>query len=561
MKQFRCLLIADFNIANLAGCLCNLEQPSQITVEVAPYGNVIQSLMGQKASDYNILFVWTLPQSISGAFNQAMNFEHISLEDALKEVDSFCSILLQAAQKTDYILFPQWVLPTYYRGYGLVDMKGGVGVAHLLNAMNMRLQENLKGCANVFVLNTSKWIESAGKNAFNPKLWYMAKIAFSNEVFRLAALDIQNACRTVSGQNKRLIIVDLDDTLWGGILGDDGIENLKLGGHDQIGEALVDFQKSLKALTRKGILLGIASKNDEKLALKMIDEHPEMILKREDFAGWRINWKDKAQNIADLVADLNIGLQAVVFIDDSPIERARVREALPEVFVPDWPQDKMLFASTLQELSCFDSSAVSKEDVSRTAMYASERERKELKLSLGSYEDWLKTLEINVRVETLDEVNRQRILQLLNKTNQMNLTTRRLTENALDQWVAEEGHWMWAVRISDKFGDSGLSGILSLEVNGQEGKIVDFVLSCRVMGRKVEEAMLNVLTNYGKALNLKWLTANFIETSKNKPCYEFWSNSGFTHNLQTNEFTWDLNKEYEIPVCIKLEKSSLVEAK
>ena len=560
MKQFKCLLIADFNIANLAGYLNNLEQPPEIAVEMAPYGNVIQSLMGEKESDHNILFVWTLPQSISGAFGRAMNFEHISPEDVLKEVDAFCSILLQAAQKTDYIFIPQWVLPTYYRGYGLIDMKEGVGLAHLLNEMNMRFKENLKGSTNVFVLNTNKWIESAGKNAFNPKLWYMAKIAFSNEVFHLAALDIQSACRTVSGQNKKFIIVDLDDTLWGGILGDDGIENLKLGGHDPIGEALADFQKSLKALTRKGILLGIASKNDEELALKAIGEHPEMILKKADFAGWRINWKDKAQNIVDLVADLNIGLQTVVFIDDNPVERARVREALPEVFVPDWPQDKMLFTSALQELSCFDSNAVSQEDINRTAMYASERERKDLKLSVGSYEDWLKTLEINVRVEALDEVNRQRVLQLLNKTNQMNLATRRLTENGLDQWAAEDGHWMWAVRVSDRFGDSGLSGILSLDVNGHEGKIADFVLSCRVMGRKIEETMLNVLTSYGKALDLKQLSANFVETPKNKPCYEFWNNSGFSHNPQTNEFTWDLDKEYEVPVCIKLEKSSLIEA-
>jgi len=402
-------------------------------------------------------------------------------------------------------------------------MKDGLGVANVLNKMNMRLAENLKEQQNIFILNTRKWIESAGKNAFNPKMWYMAKIAFGNEVFQNAAVDILNFYRAIAGQYRKLVIVDLDDTLWGGILGDEGIDNIRLGGHDYIGEAFVDLQRALKALSNKGTLLGIVSKNDETLALEAVEQHPEMVLRKKDFAGWRINWQDKAQNIIDLVTDLNLGLESVVFIDDNPAERARVREALPEVLVPDWPQDKMLYASTLFKMPYFDTPSISHEDLNRTAMYTSDQERKDMKLSFNSYEDWLKTLAIKINVEAVNNQNIQRTAQLLNKTNQMNLTTRRMSEEELKTWVREDNHWLWVVRVADKFGDSGLTGIFSLVSNGSKGTISDFVLSCRVMGRKIEETMVHALSVYSRELGLKELNAQFIPTSKNNPSLEFWN--------------------------------------
>jgi len=559
MKNYQCLLIADFNIENLASYLNHGNSAPAIKAAVAPYGQFMQSLMAGKGNDsgFDFIVVWTQPQSISPSFARALNFESISHDQILKEVDEFCSLLIQRGKQENYTLIPSWVMPTYVRGYGLLDMHEGLGLANILNKMNIRLAENLKGQKNIFILNTQKWVESSGKKAFNPKMWYMAKIPFGNEIFQYAVCDIQNFCQAIEGQYKRLVVVDLDDTLWGGILGDEGVKNLKLGGHDPIGEAFVDFQKALKALTNKGILLGIVSKNEEALALKAVNQHPEMILKQKDFAGWRINWKDKAQNIVDLVSELNLGLQSVVFIDDQPIERARVKEALPEVYVPEWSQDKMLYASTLLGLACFDMPFISQEDLSRSAMYASERKRKNLKSSFGSYENWLKTLEIKVQVERMDSYNIQRMAQLLNKTNQMNLTTRRLSEEEFKKWAEEENHWVWAIRVSDKLGDSGLTGIISLDVDDKKGRIVDFVLSCRVMGRKIEETMAHVLYYYARELNLNELYAEFIPMERNNPCFEFWQDSGFHYNQKKNQFSWNLEKEYGLPLFIKLERPSL----
>ena len=356
----------------------------------------------------------------------------------------------------------------------------------------------------------------------------MSKSPFGNALLKEAVADIKAAVSGIAGRARKLIVLDLDDTLWGGIVGEVGWEHLQLGGHDAIGEAFVDFQRALRYLQRRGILLGIVSKNEEAVALEAIAKHPDMVLRLEDFAGWRINWRDKAENVVDLVAELNLGLQSVVFIDDNPAERGRVREALPEVLVPDWPADRMLYASALLSLRCFDAPAISREDRQRTAMYAAERERRTLQSTLGSAADWLRSLEVRVQVEPLHEANLTRTAQLLNKTNQMNLSTRRLTESELLAWANQPGRVLWTFRVSDRFGDSGLVGIVSLETEGERARIVDFVLSCRVFGRAIEETMVHVAVDHARALGAHEVRAEYLPTAKNKPCLEFWQQrSGF----------------------------------
>jgi FkbH-like protein len=319
-----------------------------------------------------------------------------------------------------------------------------------------------------------------------------------------------------------------------------------------VGEAFVEFQHALRALTSRGILLGLASKNEEAVALEAIDRHPEMVLARDHFAGWRINWNDKAQNIADLAAELNLGLQSVVFIDDNPVERARVREALPEVYVPEWPLEKMHYTAALLRLRCFDAPALSDEDVRRAQMYVAERRRGEERARVGSVDSWLGTLGTGLAVEELHPANRQRVVQLLNKTNQMNLSTRRMTEPELAAWADAPGRTLWAFRVADRFGDAGLTGIASLEVEGGEARIVDFVLSCRVMGRQVEEAMVSLLVDEARARGARRVAARYLATPKNVPCLRFWTDrSGFERDAETETFTWDVERPYPFPGHIR----------
>ncbi len=557
MQKYTSILISDFNINIFSGFLNNDRGFPSVETTVAPFGQVMPVLMQSHLEcwrgKFDFAVVWAQPERVIESFNHTLNYKNVSIEEILEEVDRYSSLILNIRDRVKSIFVPTWVFPSYHRGFGMLDMKTDVGISNILMRMNLKLSENLGKASNIYLLNTQKWVEVAGKNAFNPKLWYMGKIAFANQVFIEAVQDIKSALRGISGNFRKLIILDLDDTLWGGIVGDVGWENIKLGGHDHIGEAYADFQRALKSLTNRGILLGIVSKNEEAIALETINKNPEMVLQLDDFLGWRINWQDKAQNIVDLVSDLNLGLQSVVYIDDNPVERARVKEALPEVFVPEWPEDKMLYKSALLGQRCFDIPSITEEDLKRGKMYASERKRKDLKIKVGSFDEWLKSLKIKVKVEGLNDTNLQRTTQLLNKTNQMNLSTRRMTESELLNWARRDNHNLWTFCASDKFGDSGLTGIVGVKVKNKTGRIVDFVLSCRVMGRKVEESMLYTVVKYARSVGLNEVYAKYVPTPKNKPCLEFWKKSGFMHNKKDSFFKWKTNKAYPIPECIQIE--------
>ena len=561
-RQERCLIISDFNISNLAGYLSHDSDLPAVNAEAALYGQVMRILMSEDLTCWqrnpDVVVIWTRPQGVIESFKRVLNYQAVPTDEVLEQVDEYGSAIIAMSDRVDCAFVPTWVLPPYYRGFGMLDMKNELGVANLLMRMNLRLADNLEPAANVHLLDARKWVETAGKNAFNPKAWYLGKIPFGNGVFKEAVADIKASLRGVRGNAKKLIVVDLDETLWGGIVGDIGWENLKLGGHDHVGEAYVDFQRALKSLTNRGILLGIVSKNEESVALEAIESHPEMALTLEDFAGWKINWGDKAQNIVDLTSELNLGVQSVVFIDDNPVERARVREALPNVFVPEWPQDRTLYKKTLLSLRCFDAPHMSHEDQERTKMYVSERQRADLRKEVGSLDEWLMTLGIVARIEELNGSNLPRTTQLLNKTNQMNLSTRRMTESELTAWVDQQDRKLWTFRVSDKLGDSGLTGIISVELEDGRAKIVDFVLSCRVMGRKVEETMLSTAVKHARSKGVDEVYAQYVATPKNRPCFEFWKRSGFVQDESDNTFHWQTTSDYPVPEQITIEGGDFV---
>jgi len=555
-SECTCILISDFTIDNLAGYLNNDKAVPKVRSIVSPYNQVVRVLKDENLECWkhnpDVAIVWIQPERFFESFRHILEFRNIRIENVFEEVDRFSLLLLNVCDRVKTVFIPIWVTPSYNRGFGMLDMKTGVGIENTLMRMNLRLSEKLGKASNIYLLNTRKWIEFAGKSAFNPKLWYMAKIPFGNQVFMEATRDLKSAFRGIAGNSKKLIILDLDDTLWGGTVGDVGWEKVRLGGHDPIGEAYADFQHSLKALKNRGILLGIVSKNEAEIALTAIDNHPDMILRRNDFAGWRINWNDKAQNIVDLVLELNLGLESVVFIDDNPVERARVRESLSEVLVPEWPEDKMQYKVALNNLDCFDTPTISNEDLLRTKSYRSEKERKELKKQVSSMDEWLANLKIVLKIEVLNEANLQRAVQLLNKTNQMNLRTRRISEAEIIRWTRQEANILWTVRVRDRYGDSGLTGILSMSCHGQVGKIVDFVLSCRVMGRKVEESMLYWACRYGKTAGMTEIAAEYFPTEKNKPCLKLFQSSGFVP--ENNSFVWKLDRDYHAQDYIFIEE-------
>ncbi len=545
-------LISDSNVDAIGQYLANEKSTLQLSVSSSPFGQVFRALLEPdpaERQDFGI--VWTSPEIILPTFARALENAPIDEDQLFSEIHEFAECLRKAQNRFRAIFVVSWTLPRFIRGNGLLSLKGQ-GIRKLLLKINLKLSEELEACSSIYLLDAQRWMEAAGKDSCSPKLWYMTKTRFHPEVFRRAASDVRAAISAVLGASKKLVIVDLDNTLWGGVVGDLGWQNVRLGGHDYLGEAFLDFQRALKALSQRGVLLAIASKNEESVALEAISKHPEMLLRPDDFAAWRINWNDKAVNIAELTEELNLGLQSAVFIDDNGLERARVREALPEVYVPEWPEDPTLSASYLLELDCFDSAYTTGEDAGRREMYAASKQREVVRKTVASADEWLLTLGTEVLVEEFSDSNRIRVAQLLNKTNQMNLTTRRLSEHELQLWVGEGNRKLWAFRVKDKFGDSGLTGILSVEIESGIARIVDFVLSCRVMGRNLENAMLAFAAEQCAAAGLRELRANYVPTAKNKPCFSFWMSSGFSYDDKELRFTWPLSQPYQFPRGVKI---------
>ena len=546
-------ILTDFNPANLEGYLANDVRPPAVAVRSGPMGlgsGLPWQHTAGRSKESSVVVVWTQPHRVSSAFAQLVDGDIVDVNAILNDVDGFAAGIAAVAETARAVLVPTWVLPHAHRGFGLVGMRAA-GPVNILARMNLRLSEQLDSSHNVYLLDAQRWLQAAGRDAYSPRLWFMSKIPFGNAVFKEAVADVKAALNAVVGTSRKLVIVDLDNTLWGGVLGDEGWENLRLGGHDATGEAFVEFQRALKNLTRRGIVLGIVSKNDEEAALEAISRHPEMVLKTTDFAGWRINWEDKAENVASLASSLNLGLPSVVFIDDNPAERDRVRDALPDVLTPDWPVSPLMFPHVLAGLDCFDTVAVTDEDRHRAAAYRIAHIRSQEREHSVSYDEWLRGLNLRVSVSELNAANITRVAQLLNKTNQMNLSTRRMTAPEIDAWASAPGHKLWAFRVIDKFEDAGITGIASVALNKEEAQIVDFVLSCRVIGRQIEEVMLYQAMTYASRCGMTVLSAEYKPTAKNGPCLRFLERSGTNGNGHL--FRWDLQRPFSPPCHIELE--------
>lgn len=554
--SIRTLVLADFTPDVLLGYLNNGGDVPALRAASPGFGQVLSVLSDRTHSawrdDPQAVVIWTRPEQVSPAFKRLLEGELIDPAEAEQDVRLLADAIRPVADGVGAIYIASWTVPAWARTYGRgpLDNRRGMGVSNTLSRMNLALAEALDR-DNIYLFNTQRWLDAVGRDALSPKLWYLAKLPFAHAVFKEAARDIRGGVRGLYGGTAKLLIVDLDDTLWGGIVGDDGWENVVLGGHDPVGEALADFQRGLKALAARGVLLGIVSKNTEATALEAIRRHPEMVLREQDFVGWRINWEDKAQNVLALASELNLGLQSVVFIDDNPVERSRVAEALPEVFVPDWPSNKLLYRSALDDLRCFDVPRISAEDRERTSLYAAESARARDRQGAGGLDAWLKGLQTTVTVEPLDSASSARVAQLLNKTNQMNLRTRRMSEAELIAWARQPGNGVWAIHVADRFGSAGLTGILGVHCSDHEARIEDFVLSCRVMGRKVEETLLHVASVVGRRAGMDLLHVEYLATAKNGPCLEMLERSGLSrHGDQV--FQWELDSEYPLPTAVAL---------
>jgi FkbH-like protein len=544
------LLISDFNISAVARYISTDETKAGLIASESPYGQVYAALTktyNKSGSDF--AFIWSRPESISACFSEALKGYEIDEQGCIDEVTAFCETIKIFSQYFKNCFVASFTLSKDSIDYGLLDWKPGIGLSRLITVLNLKMSEILSDADNIYILDTNRWLLDAKADNL-PKMWFAAKVPFHNNVYQCAAKNLLAAIETVNGLGRRIIFLDLDNTLWGGVVGENGWKGIRLGGHDHVGEAFVDFQHKLKALSLRGVQLAIVSKNEEAVALDAIDNHPDMVLKRSDFATWRINWNDKAQNIVDILSEINLGDYSAVFIDDNPVERDRVRSALPNLAVPEWPEDPSMFTRYLANLRYFDSASLSKEDRLRTQSYNANRER--VRLKVDSMTNWLEQLGTTVTVSALDEFNLQRASQLFNKTNQLNLSTRRLSAKDLLDWSKSDNRSIVVCSVKDKFGDLGLTGIVSIEMQGSEAHLMDFILSCRVMGREVEEALIFIATELATKMSAGTIKIAYIETVRNIPTLSVLNNSALIKS-DSYTFHWNCSLSYIQPSSVTIE--------
>ena len=361
----------------------------------------------------------------------------------------------------------------------------------------------------------------------DPALWARAKQEVRPAAAPMYGEMVVRLLAARLGRSRKCLALDLDNTLWGGVIGDDGLNGIVLGQGSALGEGFLAVQAYAKELSRRGIILAVCSKNDEANAWEPFDKHPEMILRRADIACFVANWDDKAANIGLIAQRLNIGLDSLVFLDDNPFERTRVREALPMVAVPEAPDEPALVPDLLALAGYFEAVALTAEDRGRTEQYRGNSDREALRDASGDLAAYLSSLQMRLIWGRFDEANKQRIVQLINKTNQFNLTTRRYTESEYDAMLRDEAVVGLHLRLIDRFGDNGLIGVVISRVEADALAIDLWLMSCRVLGREVERATLGLLVGEARARGLSRLVGEFIPTAKNGMVRDLYARLGF----------------------------------
>lgn len=397
----------------------------------------------------------------------------------------------------------------------------------LSSKVNDRLVDMLDGSGDL-LLDVGGLAQMVGLNEWHDaNLWHLAKLAYTQTAVPLYADHVGRLLAAFKGKSRKCLVLDLDNTVWGGVIGDDGISGIALGQGDPVGEAHLAVQSAALELRALGVILAVSSKNDDATAREPFRNHPDMLLGESDIAVFQANWSDKATNLEAIAAALDIGVESLVLLDDNPAERAQVRDALPMAAVPELPDDPAQFARTLLAAGYFETISLSQEDLLRADDYGARAKRIELQGKTRSLESYLQSLEMEIEFAPFDETGRSRIAQLTNKSNQFNLTTRRYSEKDINQVESDPAAFTLQVRLRDRFGDNGMISVLICRDADEAWEIDTWLMSCRVLGRGVEDAVLAELVANCLAAGKKTLIGRFVPSGKNEMVRDHYANLGF----------------------------------
>jgi FkbH-like protein len=357
----------------------------------------------------------------------------------------------------------------------------------------------------------------------------MAKFPFADELIPLYADHVARTVAAIRGKSGKVLILDLDNTIWGGVIGDDGLEGIHIAQGDARGEAHLAVQRLALDLRQRGIVLAVSSKNTDEVAREPFEKHPEMLLKLDHIAVFQANWNDKATNIQAIADELSLGLDSMVFLDDNPAERGLVRKLLPQVRVPELPEDPAYYARTLAAAGYFEAVAFASEDLKRAGFYQDNAKRASLQKQVGGVDAYLASLDMTIAFQPFDATGRARIVQLINKSNQYNLTTRRYTDPEVTEAENDPEVFTLQVRLADIFGDNGMIGVVICRPEGAGVWEIDtWLMSCRVLGRKVEHMVLREVLEHARAAGIVKLSGTYRPTDRNKLVVDHYAKLGFT---------------------------------
>jgi FkbH-like protein len=500
-----------------------------ITTYAANYGQYRQELLDPASPLHDfrpdaVLFALDAPHLLRRA-DAAL--DEAGADQALDEtLDELRSLWNAARTAFRCQIIQQTALPVFANLLGLNEhrLPGSAG------AMTARLNAALRqsGDEGVSLLSLDARAAQDGLDSWHdPKLWLRAKQEVSPAAAPLYGDLVGRLAAAAQGRAAKCLVLDLDNTLWGGVIGDDGLEGIELGQGSALGEAFSAFQSYAAGLAKRGVILATCSKNDEANAIAAFERHPEMVLRRADMSAFVANWNDKASNLREIARRLNIGLDALVFVDDNPFERNLVRRELPMVAVPEVPDDPALFARCISDAGYFEGLGVTAEDRERTRLYRANTERDALLAAATDMGSYLRSLDMTLLWRRFDRSGLKRVTQLINKTNQFNLTTRRYAEDEVAAVISDDRAVGLQFRLVDRFGDNGVIAVVIGRMTGDTLDLDSWLMSCRVLGREVERATLATVVGEARRMGARRLLGRYRPTAKNAMVAEHYSRLGF----------------------------------
>jgi len=549
MNNFKVIIYSDFNTQLFSKILSAKhgifsEQANGIVGLIPP--------LLQQSTGESICLVWV---TVEGFIKSYKLYDYAHDDEAPliveKHIDSFISSIQSLAQQSSHLFLCSFTEGRKARHPGIQDYSA-CSKMFISSSLNSSIAKLAFKQTNIHILDTEAW-KHGSKQAIDEKSWYLTKCGFTTELLRLASASFSSRLDLVKREKFfKLILLDLDNTIWGGEVGENGWQGIRIGGHDHVGEAFLEFQEQLLRLTKQGVMIAIVSKNNESIALEVFHKHPDMILRLENISAYRINFKPKHYNAIQVAKELNIGLDSAIFIDDNPAERLSMAAHLPEVFIAELPTDPCLYPLYLSSLNSFKSQHLTEEDRLRIYSYTDNKQRLTVKDSLKSEEEWIKSLNTRITIEPLSNLKISRYVQLLNKTNQYNLRSRRMSTEELKEWIAASGNYAYTFHLSDNYGNLGVIGLLSYSVDINQVFIQDFVISCRAAGRMVEESMLYYIRNIACESKHRLIVLHAIQTAKNGPIINYLESSPILIKSSPLYFTLDIKQQIQSPTGVKL---------